>query len=243
MTLTTTKTVRDYALEAPQTIRLFEKLGIDYCCGGNRPLDEACAAANLSLDDVLRQIDAATAEPILPTEHELRAGSLAELIRHITQTHHVFVRNEIPQLENLIEKVSSKHSANHPELPNIRAVFHGLGQELLTHLMKEEVILFPYFERMEEAVLQHEPILPAPFGTVANPVRAMEREHDSAGAALKALRELSHDYNPPSDACVSFRALYAALAAFEKDLHQHIHLENNVLFPRAQEIERRHQQA
>jgi regulator of cell morphogenesis and NO signaling len=112
-----------------------------------------------------------------------------------------------------------------------------LAQELTMHMMKEENVLFPYIERMEEAVLQHEPILPPPFGTVANPVRMMEHEHQDAGVALKTLRAASQDYTPPEDACTSFRALYTALANFEKDLHQHIHLENNVLFPRALAME------
>ena len=238
MTVIAAKTVREYALEAPQTIRVFEKLGIDYCCGGNRPLDEVCTAANLNLDEVLQSLEAATAEPARPSERQLSAGSLAELISHIIKTHHVFVRTEVPQLESLLEKVCSKHWENHPELQHIRSVFHGLGQELMMHMMKEESILFPYIERMEESVLQHEPILPPPFGTVANPVHMMEHEHDGAGAALRSLREASHDYTSPDDACVSYRALYSALAAFEKDLHQHIHLENNVLFPRAVEMER-----
>lgn len=240
MTTTTAKTVRDYAIETPQTIRVFEKLGIDYCCGGNRPLDEVCAAANLQLDEVLKALETAVAEPVKPEERELRAGSLGELVAHIVQTHHVYVRREIPEIERLLEKVCSKHGANHPELLHIRGLFRGLGQELTTHLMKEESVLFPYVVRMEEAVLQQEPILPPPFGTVANPVRMMEQEHDSAGSALKAMREASRDYNPPSDACASFRALYQALADFEQDLLQHIHLENNVLFPRAQQMESSH---
>lgn len=240
MTLTTTRTVRDYAIETPQTIPVFEKLGIDFCCGGNRPLEEACAAANLNLDQVLQSLEAAIAEPARPSDRQLRSGSLAELIAHIVGTHHAFVRTQIPEVERLLEKVYSKHGANHPELAHIRTVFHGLGQELMLHLMKEENILFPYIERMEESVLQHEPILPPPFGTVANPVRMMEHEHDDAGTALRALRETSHDYIPPDDACTSFRALYTALGNFEKDLHQHIHLENNVLFPRAVEMETTH---
>ena len=235
--LTTTKTVREYALETPKSMRVFEKLGIDFCCGGNRPLEEACAKANVSVDEVLAQIEHAAAEPAQPEERELQAGSLAELTSHICKTHHVFVRTEIPQIEALLAKVCNKHGANHPELSHVRAVFHGLGQELMTHLMKEEAILFPFIERMEESVLQHEPVLPPPFGTVANPVRAMEHEHDNAGAALKALRETTRDYTPPDDACTSYRALYSQLEAFEKDLHQHIHLENNVLFPRALAME------
>ena len=240
MTTPTAQTVRDYAIETPQTIRVFEKLGIDYCCGGNRPLDEVCAAANLPLDEVLKSLEAAVAEPVKPGERELRAGSLGELVAHIVQTHHVYVRREIPEIERLLEKVCNKHGANHPELLHIRSLFRGLGQELTTHLMKEESVLFPYIERMEEAVIQREPILPPPFGSVANPVRMMEHEHDQAGTALKAMREASRDYNPPSDACTSFRALYQALANFEQDLHQHIHLENNVLFPRAQQMESSH---
>jgi regulator of cell morphogenesis and NO signaling len=237
MTLTITKTVRDYAIETPQTIPVFEKLGIDFCCGGNRPLDEACAAANLNLDSVLQSLEKALAEPVRPSDRELRAGSLAELMSHIVKTHHVYVRTQIPEICKLAEKVYRKHGANHPELETIRNVFQGLGEELMTHLMKEENILFPYIERMEEAVIQGDPILAPPFGTVANPVRMMEHEHDDAGGALKSLRETSNGYTPPADACVSFQALYTALANFERDLHQHIHLENNVLFPLAVEME------
>jgi regulator of cell morphogenesis and NO signaling len=237
MTLTATKTVRDYAIETPQTIPVFEKLGIDFCCGGNRPLEDACAAANLNLDEVLRSLETAMATPPQPSERQLRAGALAELTAHIVRTHHAFVRREIPQLERLAEKVSTKHGANHPELLHIRSVFRGVGQELMMHMMKEESVLFPYIERMEEAVVERQPILPPPFGTIANPVRMMEQEHESAGAALKAMREASHDYTAPEDACVSYQAFYHELDAFEKDLHQHIHLENNVLFPRAIEME------
>jgi len=237
MTLTTTKTVREYAIETPQTIPVFEKLGIDYCCGGNRPLDEACAAANVDLEDVLRSLEMAIAQPSPPNERELQSGTLAELISYIVRTHHVFVRTRIPEIQELIEKVNTKHGANHAELVKIRTVFRGLGDELMTHLMKEENILFPYIERMEESVVQREPILPPPFGTVANPVRMMEHEHDNAGIALKILREASQNFTPPADACTSYRALYTALEEFEKDLHQHIHLENNVLFPQAVEME------
>lgn len=241
MTVTITKTVRDYAIQTPQTIPVFEKLGIDYCCGGNRPLGEACAATNLNVDEVLKSLETALAEPVRPSDRELRAGSLAELISHVVRTHHVYVRAHVPEIRTLLEKVYAKHGTSHPELEKIRNVFHDLGQDLMTHLLKEENILFPYIERMEEAVVQGDPILPPPFGTVANPVRKMEHEHDSAGAALKALRELSQGYTAPADACTSFRALYTALENFEKDLHQHVHLENNVLFPRALELETNHE--
>jgi regulator of cell morphogenesis and NO signaling len=237
MTVTVTKTVRDYAIETPQTIPVFEKLGIDFCCGGNRPLEEACAGANLDVIAVQKALEKALVEPVRPSDRELRAGSLSELISHIITTHHVYLRTHIPEIEKLIGKVHEKHGANHPELAQIHAVFHGLGQELMMHMMKEENILFPYIERMDEAVEQGGPIVPPPFGSVANPVRMMEHEHDEAGIALKSLRETSKGYTPPPDACVSFQALYTALENFEKDLHQHIHLENNLLFPRAVEME------
>ncbi len=237
MTVAISKTVRDYAIETPQTIPVFEKLGIDFCCGGNRPLEEACAAANVNVSEVQKALEKALAETVRPTDRELRAGSLAELMSHIVKTHHVYVRAKTPEIEKLMEKVYSKHGERRPELAHIRSIFHGLGQELMMHMMKEENILFPYIERMEEAVVQGDPILPPPFGTVANPVRMMEHEHDDAGSALKALRDASSGYIPPADACVSFQALYTALANYEKDLHQHIHLENNVLFPRAVAME------
>jgi len=237
MTLTASKTVRDYAIETPQTIPVFEKLGIDYCCGGNRPLDEACSAAKVNLEQVLQALEKALAEPVRPNDREVQSGSLAELISHIVRTHHVFVRTQVSEINALIDKVLTKHGANHPELETIRNVYRGLGDELMTHLMKEENILFPYIERMEESVLQGEPILPPPFGTVANPVRMMEHEHDNAGIALRSLRDASQNFTPPADACTSFRALYSALENFERDLHQHIHLENNVLFPRAVAME------
>jgi regulator of cell morphogenesis and NO signaling len=133
--------------------------------------------------------------------------------------------------------VCSAHGKNHPELLHIRASFTGLAQELTMHMMKEEMVLFPYIIRMEEAVIQNEPILPPAFGSVQRPVSMMEHEHDSAGAALRAMRQASSGYAAPPDACISYQTLYKALAEFEADLHQHIHLENNILFPRAVAVE------
>jgi regulator of cell morphogenesis and NO signaling len=132
------------------------------------------------------------------------------------------------------------HGNNHPELFELRATFEGLAQELGAHLMKEEMVLFPYIIRMEETVIEKVPIPPPPFGSVQNPVSMMEHEHDSAGSALRSLRETSHGYTVPPDACASFQTLYKTLAEFEADLHQHIHLENNILFPRAIELEKAH---
>jgi len=138
----------------------------------------------------------------------------------------------------LFVKVCSVHGQSHPELAEIRTTFAGLAQELTTHMMKEEMVLFPYIVRMEEAVIQHEPVLPPPFGSVQNPISMMEHEHQSAGNALGAMREASGGYTPPTDACISYQTLYKTLSEFEADLHQHIHLENNILFPRAIAMEK-----
>lgn len=233
----TTKTVRDLALEIPNATRVFEKLGIDYCCGGKKSLEEACSAANLPIDDVVKALESAAEPCATSAEHNWPAESLAELIDHIVNTHHKFVREETARLEPLLAKVCSVHGNNHPELLAVRDTFGLLTQELTLHLMKEERILFPYIVRMEEAVLQKDPVLPAPFGTVQNPIRMMTQEHDSAGEALRKIREASQDLRVPADACISYQTLYEALKAFEADLHQHIHLENNILFPRAVEME------
>jgi len=165
---------------------------------------------------------------------------LGDLVTHITSTHHKYTREELARLGPLFDKVCSVHGKNHPELLNVQGSFRGLAQELTMHMMKEEMVLFPYIVRMEEAVIQNEPVLPPPFGSVENPVSMMMDEHDSAGDALRAMREASSGYAPPPDACVSYQTLYKALAEFEADLHQHIHLENNILFPRAIAMEKTH---
>ena len=235
------KTVRELAVENPGATRLFERLGIDYCCGGNQTLEQACQGRNVSVDEVRDSLQAA--------QHSAEAGRedrnwqtepLGDMVSHITNTHHKYTREEIARLGPLFAKVCSVHGANHPELLRLRDIFKGLSQELTTHLMKEEMVLFPYIIRMEEAVIEKAPILPPPFGTVQNPVSMMEHEHDSAGNALRTLREISRGYTAPPDACISYQTLYKVLADLEADLHQHIHLENNILFPRAIEMEKTH---
>jgi regulator of cell morphogenesis and NO signaling len=241
MNVITEKTVRELTLENPGAARLFETLGIDYCCGGKRTLDQACQAAHVSIDQVLKSLDDAALPSTAATEgHNWQMEPLGDLISHITTTHHKYTRDAIARLGPLVAKVSSVHGANHPELVKIRELFTSLAQELTAHLMKEEMVLFPYIVRMEEAVVEKAPILPAPFGTVQNPASMMEHEHDSAGNTLRAMRELSRGYVPPSDACASYQTLYKALPELEADLHQHIHLENNILFPRAIEMEKGH---
>jgi regulator of cell morphogenesis and NO signaling len=237
MSMTATATVRELALEIPRATRIFEKLGIDYCCGGGKTLQEACTSANLSVDEVLKSL--ASAQPVTSNSEDpdWNAQPLADLVAHIIAKHHKYTREEIARLGPLFDKVCSVHGKNHSELLQMRDVFQGLAQELSSHMMKEEMILFPYIARMEEALVEKAPVVPPPFGTVQNPVAMMMHEHDSAGRALRTMRQASAGYAAPEDACVSYRTLYKALEDFEADLHQHIHLENNILFPRAIEME------
>lgn len=241
MSVSTERTVRDWALEHPEATRVFEKVGIDYCCGGGKSLEEACARANLSVDQVIDSLELAEDEArAKQKERNWQREPLADLVAHINGTHHKYTREEIARLGPLFDKVVSVHGKNHSELQHVRAAFRGLAQELTMHMMKEEAVLFPYIVRMEESVIQREPVLPPPFGSVQNPVSMMMHEHDSAGEALRTMRQASAGYTAPGDACISYQTLYKALADFEKDLHQHIHLENNILFPRAIEMERSH---
>lgn len=241
MSVITEKTVRELALENAGATRLFEKFGIDYCCGGNRTLEQACHAAHISVDQVLKSLDEVALPPTANAESpNWQTEPTGDLISHIMNTHHKYTRDAIARLTPLFAKVCSVHGANHPDLLELRDLFTGLAQELTTHLMKEERVLFPYIVHMEEAVVEKSPVLPPFFGTVQTSVSMMEHEHNSAGNALCAMRKISGGYATPSDACVSYQALYQALAELEADLHQHIHLENNILFPRAIEMEKRH---
>src|SRR6266498_4864193 len=241
MNLDATQTVREVALNVPAATRVFEQFGIDYCCGGNRSLESACGAAKVPVQRVLDSLSSAAefaeTRKDVPAESDWKTAPLADLIAHPNNTHHKYTREEIARLGPLFEKVCRVHGANHQELTKIRDDFQALAQELTTHMMKEERVLFPFIERMEEAVIAGDPLLPGPFGTVNNPVAMMEHEHETAGALLHGLRALSHDYLTPDGACFSYRTLYSALQEFERDLHQHIHLENNILFPRAVEME------
>jgi regulator of cell morphogenesis and NO signaling len=234
-----TRTVREVALENPAATSVLESLGIDYCCGGHLSFEEACAKAGKDVETVRRRLDEASSVTATRQDKstDWSAKPLTELIAHINGTHHVYVRAETPRLLALADKVASKHGPAHPELLRVHAVVSSLSEELGVHMMKEEQILFPYIVRLEEAHLQHESAPPSCcFGSVENPIRMMIFEHDNAGEALRELRKLTKNYLLPAEACASYTALFEGLKAFEADLHQHIHLENNILFPRSIEL-------
>jgi regulator of cell morphogenesis and NO signaling len=235
MSLDATRTVGELATEVPNATRIFEKFGIDYCCGGSRPLQAACQQANIPLDDVLRSLEDANlpAAQTAASGPDFQHAGLTPLIDHILSTHHKYVKAEVPRLKQLLIKVVAVHCQNHPELAAVQRTFSGFADELQAHMMKEEMVLFPYIEKLEQARNAGRPAPNAPFGPISNPVRMMEMEHESAGKALEELRMLTAAYTPPESACFSYRTLYSALKEFEADLHQHVHLENNILFPRA----------
>ena len=232
----TTQTVREIALEQPTSIRVFEQFGIDYCCGGRKPLAEACVARNLEIDSVLAALKAAAKNPATEVENWAEK-SLESLSSHIVTRHHAYVNRELPRLAQLAEKVVNRHGSTRPELPAIATTLAQLEEELIQHQAKEEVILFPHITRVEKSISNGTAKPHNCFGTVANPIAMMVLEHDAAGTLMAEIRRLSGDFTTPPDACPTFHALYDSLREFEHDLHQHIHLENNILFPRAIALE------
>ncbi len=226
--------VRDVVLEKAAAARIFETFGIDYCCGGSQTLAEACKAANRSIEEVAAALEKCdSAAP----ERDWRGEPLAELAQYIVDKHHAFTQAEISRLKDLLAKVVAVHGKNHPELSRVQMIFAGLSEELREHMRKEEELLFPYIARMEEATRIKRRPPESMFGTVQNPVAVMIMEHEAAGQAFEKIRETTKDYAVPPDGCASYQALYQALPAFAADLHQHMHLENNILFPRAVELE------
>jgi regulator of cell morphogenesis and NO signaling len=232
-----TATVGDLAAASLGAVRVFEKYEIDYCCGGKRPLAEVCLERGLDAGVVLGEVTAAAAAP---ASKDWNTASLRELIGHILSSHHAYLRRDLSLLSQRMAKVLSVHGPHDPSLEPLADVFEALRSELEMHMFKEERILFPVIASYEAAVEQRSALAPPPFGTVGNPIRLMEHEHDSAGGALREMREITREYTLPEHACVTYRALFQGLQELEADLHQHIHLENNILFPRAAQLEAAH---
>jgi len=228
------RSLREIVLQKPASARVFEAFELDYCCGGAHTLAEACQAANRSIEEVTAALE--KSEPT-SSDKDWRSAPLSELAQHIVDTHHVLTQAEIARLTGLIRKVVTVHGQNHPELFRVQTTFAGLAEELREHMRKEEDLLFPYIAQMEEAARSKRRPTEPIFRTVQNPVAVMTMEHEASGQALERMRETTKNYAVPSDGCTSYQALYHALPAFAADLHQHIHLENNILFPRAIELE------
>ena len=234
-------TVRDLVGRYPQTRPVFERHGIDYCCGGGKCLAETAVERGLELPTLISALeDSLQAMPgeARTTDRDWYAAPLRELVEHIVTVHHGYMKTALPRLRSLVPTVLKAHGANHGDvLRQVEDLFQALDAELSGHLMKEEQVLFPYIVALEARAQEGLPKPQAPFGSARNPIRQMEHEHESAGQALARPREVTCGYALPADACPTFRAMYEELERMEADLHQHIHLENNVLFPRTMELE------
>jgi regulator of cell morphogenesis and NO signaling len=220
--------------ERPGRARVFERWGIDYCCGGRKPLEAACQEKALDAEAVLRDLSEADSAGTACGETDWSRASLSELADHIVTTHHAYLRQELPRLTSLLAKVAHAHGNRHPELRSVRRVFETLTAELQTHMVKEENGLFPMF-RLQEAARTRTHF---PFGaTIRSAIRILDREHEDTGRMLAKIRMFTGGFAPPPGACSAYRALLDGLAQLEADLHLHIHEENNILFPRAIALE------
>jgi len=228
--------VKDIALANPEARKILEDAGVDYCCGGGKSLHEACLHSDVPTEEILRRLRENT-KNVIHDQENWPAAALCTLTQHIREKHHQYVREAIPRVQSLLEKVMTKHAQNHPEIVDIQRHFSEVGREMIMHMQKEEQILFPYIDAMERSVNAHGSLEPPFFQTVVNPIQAMMKEHDSAGELLRQIRKASCEYTAPADACTTYKALYQDLQEFEADLHQHVHLENNILFPRAVDLE------
>jgi regulator of cell morphogenesis and NO signaling len=236
MSFTGTSKVGEIAAANPRAKKVLEDAGVDYCCGGGKTLDDACMHSNVSPEEILKRLQLNTKQAG-PDEANWASASLSELTKHIQEKHHRYVRNVIPRVSALLGRVKGKHGQNHPEIAAIEELFLNLGHDMYSHMQKEEQILFPYIEALERVAEGKGALEPPFFQTVRNPVQMMMQEHDSAGEALHAMRKLSCGYQTPADGCESYCELYRSLEEFEGDMHTHVHLENNILFPRAVELE------
>lgn len=233
MTVTFDRTIRDIVAADYRTAAIFQRYGLDFCCRGNRTVEAACEDAGLSADRVLRDLADATALPPAGCAPRFNEWELPALTAHIVAKHHHYVREQLPVISTHAQKVARVHGERHPEMVTVAATFERVCDEMTSHMAKEEVVLFPYIDRLASASAQGDAPPTAPFGSVENPIRMMEAEHESAGDAMAEIRALTEGYRIPEDACGTYAVLLQELEAFELDLHQHVHLENNLLFPKA----------
>ena len=215
-----------------RTAEVFSRHGIDFCCGGKRSLAKACADNAVEWETLATELDAALQIPESPSDNadNWEPDFLAEYIERV---HHRYLRDNLPLLRAYTVKVAAVHGTRHPELKIVEKQVEVLAEDLLDHLAKEEKILFPYIKAMCAAQNGPSRAPVPPFGSALNPIRVMEQEHDYAGSLLDNLREMTHDFEPPADACTTYRVAFAKLKELDTDLRWHVHLENNILFPKA----------
>jgi regulator of cell morphogenesis and NO signaling len=233
----TSATIGEIVSKDFRKAEVFKKFGLDFCCGGKKTLQKASQDKGLDILEVQKELEKAEHHPAVANQN-FSEWNLGFLVDYIVNAHHQYVKKAMPVIFEYTQKVARVHGANHPEAVEIANVFEEIVNEMTQHMMKEEEILFPYIKKL---TLSQDTAIkpPAAFGSVQNPIRMMEHEHEDVGNLIKRINLLSSSYNPPSDACTTFRLSYAKMKEFEEDLHQHMHLENNILFPKAIELEKR----
>ncbi len=233
----TQKEIGLFVAEDYRTAAVFSKYKIDFCCNGNRTIEEACNKKGIDSNILMNEIDA-----ILNSNRgetiDYKSWPLDLLIDYIEKKHHRYVEEKIPVLRQFLDKLCRVHGEHHPELLKINELFTASAGELASHMKKEELVLFPFVKQLVKAKLNSEAVRVPQFGTVENPIAMMKHEHDNEGERFRQIAELTSNYNPPADACNTYTVTFAMLDEFEKDLHLHIHLENNILFPEAIKLEK-----
>lgn len=220
-----------------RTAAVFAKYKIDFCCNGNRTIDEACEKKGVDSNTVLEELEVVLNSKV-DQSIDYKSWPLDLLAEYIEKKHHRYVEEKIPVLRQFLDKLYKVHGARHPELFQINELFTGCVGSLASHMKKEELVLFPYVKKMVSAKLSKGAIETPHFGKVVNPIAMMMEEHDNEGERFRKIAELTNNYTPPADGCNTYKVTFAMLQEFEQDLHLHIHLENNILFPEAVKLEK-----
>lgn len=232
------KTIGQMVAEDYRIAQVFKNHKIDFCCKGNRSIQEVAEKNNLDITILLGEIDEVQSRNITDNT-DFKSWSLDLLADYIEKKHHRYVEEQIPILKQYLNKLCKVHGERHPELLKITEHFNASAGELAMHMKKEELLLFPWVRKMVKAEKLNEQLDRPHFGTVKNPIAMMMQEHENEGDRFRLIAELSDDYNPPSDGCSTYRVAFSLLKEFEEDLHRHIHLENNILFPKAEILEQK----
>jgi len=231
-----TLTVAEIVTGNIKAAHIFKKHGIDFCCGGGITIEKACDKNNVDISILIDELKGLENEK--SSFNDYNNWELDFLIDFIENTHHKYVEENIPLLKQYGNKVAKVHGHHYTELLEIKKLIHEVSDELTLHMKKEELMLFPFIKKMVNANKLGTTVQAPPFGTVNNPIQMMEEEHDNAGSVFKRISELTNNYQTPDGACNTFKALYSKLEEFESDLHQHVHLENNILFPKSKKLEK-----